>query len=51
MEIIVIIDQFLALEFAEGEAGLGLVEWLLSVELVAVGGAHDVGVQVLLGHE
>lgn len=41
----------MALEFAKVEAGLSLVEGLIFVELVTVGCAHYVGVQVLLGDE
>ena len=46
-----IVDELSALEFAESEPALSLVEGFLLVELVAVGRSHDVRVQVLLSHE
>ena len=51
MEILSIVDEFSASQLANVEACLSLVEGLILVELVAVGGPNDVGVQVLLRHE
>ena len=51
MKVVVIVDEFSALELAESDPVLHLVERLVLVELVAVGSPHDVRVQVLLRHE
>jgi hypothetical protein len=51
MEVMVIINKFFALQLSECESCLILVEGLVLVELVAIGCSHDVGVQVLFGHE
>ena len=51
MEILSVVDEFSASQLANVEACLSLVEGLILVELVAVGGPNDVRVQVLLRHE
>ena len=44
MEVVVVVDKLLTLQLAEGESALSLVEGFLLVELVSVGGSHDVSV-------
>jgi hypothetical protein len=51
MASLLVVDKFALLQLAKVEPGLSLMEWLLCVELVAVGCAHDVGVHVLLSHK
>jgi hypothetical protein len=51
MKILRLIDELLALELADIEASLRLMEGFLLVELVAVGCPDHVRVQVLLRHE
>ena len=51
MEVLGVVDELLALEFANVEARLRLMEGLVLVELVSIGSSHDVCVQVLLSYE
>ena len=51
VEVFVVVDELSALESAEVESVLSLVERLILIELVAVGSPHDVSVKVLFGNE
>ena len=51
VEILGIVHELPALQLTNVETGFSLVEGLILVELVAVGCAHDVGVEVLLCDE
>jgi hypothetical protein len=51
MEIVGIVDELAAFQLSMGKAQLSLVEGLILVELVAIGCALDICVQVLLRHE